>query len=374
MLVSFVAAAGLTEGVEGTASSESEPEYGILSIVSWGTYITYWNYSESSPHFDFVIGAKTELWRQGMWWEKISTGYTDNYGGIIWSVETGRTYKVKVLCDDGHSNKVTHDGWWIPDPLAWESATFTPTGSGHNHFDIAAGTDHVEAWGWYHNVRSAHNWLQSKVGWSCPHVTTYGFADHTDSHGNIMHAHGEYGLKNAAFARHEYAHCVMYHARSGSLPPGHGVQPHYADMNTNPGNAISEGWASFLECAIPNSDTSHLETGVVHVTLGVYVCFADDPFDNDHGDYGDWDGNEVEGAASQIFWDIWDGVNANDKYPAYCSYGDNINQRFDRLWSVILNDDPNSLTEFYTDWCNRFNSGNPDTDLKNVFKNMRILV
>ena len=73
--------------------------------------------------------------------------------------------------------------------------------------------------------------------------------------------------------------------------------------------------------------------------------YADGPFFN--GDYGDWDGNTVEGAVANVLWDINDGVSPTDN-PSWDpdGNGDRIDNEFGTFWAIFRDDKPQSISRF----------------------------
>ncbi len=95
--------------------------------------------------------------------------------------------------------------------------------------------------------------------------------------------------------------------------------------------------------------------------------YADGPFFN--GDYGDWDGNTVEGAVANVLWDIYDGVSSTDN-PSWDpdGNGDLIDNEFGTFWTIFRDDKPQSMVQVYTAWPDKNDS------LRTIFYHARFQV
>jgi hypothetical protein len=156
---------------------------------------------------------------------------------------------------------------------------------------------------------------------------------------------------------------VNYAARGGSFPPsGVAIDIHYPDTEADGGWAFREGWAEFFPCAVDNSTTMY-GGGYGSIETTVY---ADNPFG--HGDYRTlWDGDIVEGAVAQVFWDILDGVSPSD-YPHWDeAYGDHISGEFGQLWHIFLTHKPDNIQDFWEQWTPK------DAKIWAIFHHARIL-
>jgi len=215
--------------------------------------------------------------------------------------------------------------------------------------------DQRECWKIYDDIVDGYFWLLNKTGWSRSEV----YARVTGSWGfSLSLGDGMIIFPGAGWIRetvlHEYGHCINYAARGGSFPPSNYEEnEHYLDTEADWGWAFREGWAEFFTCAVDNNPS--LET----------TTYADGPFG--HGDYGDWDGDCVEGAVAQVFWDIFDGESSFD-HPVWDleGYGDHISNEFAKLWNIFLNYDPNSIHSFWYCWSQK------DIRIWEVFRHARI--
>jgi hypothetical protein len=236
------------------------------------------------------------------------------------------------------------------DVIYWfRSSTYhNVTGGVVNMGSCSVNPNGIMSWVIYDNIVDAYFWLLNQTGWTRSEVYARIETNPTGSYctgdGMIIHPRDGY---DRVVPLHEYAHCVHYEARGGSWP-WKGYHPlRYPDSETDPGWALTEGWAEFFQCAVDNNPILTFGTstyGSLETTI-----YADGALG--HGDYGDWDGNVVEAAVAQVFWDIFDGVNPDD-FPLWdeFAYGDYVPNRFDKLWQVFLNDDPNSLSDVWQSW------------------------
>ncbi|HSV42876.1 MAG TPA: hypothetical protein VLH13_05645, partial [Methanomassiliicoccales archaeon] len=157
---------------------------------------------------------------------------------------------------------------------------------------------------------------------------------------------------------HEYGHSVHFAVRGGSFPEIEGPDPHYLDSESSGPSALVEGWAIFFACAV-EGDANKTSRLSLESTV-----FADSPLFN--GDYGDWDGNEVEGAVANVLWDIYDGISADDHPPWDRSgHGDGIDNEFSTFWKIFIEDRPESMDDVWAAWENK------NASLAYVFRHAR---
>ncbi len=358
---------------------------GSVQATSTTWTVTFKYHDERvTPHNDtYCVGAKVTVFKQGRYGlDPVVSGYTNSQGAVAFSVTTPLQYIARIYCDDEHTNKVSHVGFLLSEPLSWDTDWTNPVTNPTTTKTIGPSDDHYNAWTWYHAVKRAHEWVETRTGWNCNHVTSYIGSENkdgrTDSYG-YLHEFIDMTSSAAGFdslAWHEYAHALMWFMRGQNQPSGSGVQDHDFPYNTNSGNAICEGWAEFFSYMMINETTpggsvsSNAESGG-YSEFPYFMAWADNPPNNPSWDYGDWDGNEVEGAVMQMLWDIYDGRSASDRYP-YSHGGDNMASGYSRILTVMLNDDPNSAAEFYTRWCNRYCGGYDDYDLLSIYDSCRI--
>lgn len=173
---------------------------------------------------------------------------------------------------------------------------------------------------------------------------------------------------------HEYAHAVMYETYGNKLPPGGGgihaiwSEEIYADDRWMPGNsgfALIEGWAEFMEAVMTGKDSvadispcdkegdgTHGNCNLINDSGWDTNCTGDTCYYNIEknewwmgGDYEpDNTGAIVEGAIASIFWDIYDSNNTDELN------GGGISDGFSKIWSIVREDHPNSILEFWDRW------------------------
>lgn len=341
---------------------------GLLSTVTWTIHFRYWNASLSTPANTDLPGARVELWR-GNDWLPSTTSYTSNTGYVTFSVDTAYSYKAKLFADDSHTNKVTIEGNALADPIYWWTDSYSFTGSRSTNWNITSSMDRYQGLSWYCNVRHAHRWLESQVGYDCPLATTYGWAANTMFHyttplnSHLQATGGALTDKNTAY--HEFSHWVMWKISTVWADSSSG---HAMDQDTTQQVAYCEGWAEFFECMVDNEpNLLSLESGPSG------VCWAENPIGN--GDRGDWDGAIVEGAVAQTFWDMYDGTSSTDKY-AWSHSGDNYQApSFASIFNLIdyYDSQIQTILDFYAKWIANYNSGLDYYDLKTVLDTNRIV-
>ena len=318
----------------------------------------YWFYKDLVGANRPVRQAKVELYAAGTPADALlartsvrNNGYYEfppvsNNGS---SPESGRNIYVRLYCES-YPYYIVKIG---------ESGGLTPTWFDTDvHYNVSDGYHDMgtwvvteaharESWAAYDCIIDSYFWLLNKTGWSRWTVRVT-----TQDPGGLSLCLGDQIIlaPTAGWYRdtviHEYGHCVNYAARGGSFPPsGVTIDIHYPDTEADGGWAFREGWAEFFPCAVDNT-TVMCGGGYGSIETTVY---ADNPFG--HGNYhAIWDGNVVEGAVAQVFWDIFDGISPSD-YPYWDEpYGDYISNGFDQLWHVFLTHDPNNIQEFWAQW------------------------
>jgi hypothetical protein len=277
--------------------------------ASWS--VTGW--TNGTGYFDFVVANSAsgrspmlDLIAEGNWdWKG-----TDSYGAQYW-------WSTGVLATN------VADGW------LWTNYGLSP---GNNN-DILQAGDAV-----YSETQMIYDWtgwMRSKVTIRWPQETS-------------VHSHGDYidlppkttTSWNHISVQHEEAHCVMW-ALYGAWPAGSGPDPHYMWSESSGGFAITEGWALFMMCAVDNNPNN---------VIGSYNGHGGNIETNDWFNCqtnGNMDGNIIEGSTASILWDIFDPQNtAGDK--------DYLNRGFADIFTVMQNDKPQNMLDFWNDWAARW--------------------
>ncbi|MCG7845207.1 MAG: prealbumin-like fold domain-containing protein, partial [Methanomassiliicoccales archaeon] len=306
-------------------------------------------------------GASVELRKLGLAsYRTVQEGHTDEEGTIAFKNVSDGTYLVHIETDDDRWVRV-HDGnRALASNYYWNTQQFSV--SSDRMLDYRISDQTRGAWAIYHDLRDGGEWLWGQTGWQRSQVTViWPEGDWPHSHGDEIHIPSDEYLADAVWRRdislHEYAHCVHYELRGGSFPDGDGPDPHYVDSESTPGFAFTEGWAQFFERAV-DGDPERIDGTSLESTI-----FADGPFGN--GDDGDMDGSRVEGAVANIFWDIFDGVDPEDR-PSGNSRGDNVDRQFIVLWDIMYHYMPEDISDIKRAWPVR------TADVQAVFLNARI--
>jgi hypothetical protein len=124
---------------------------------------------------------------------------------------------------------------------------------------------------------------------------------------------------------HEYGHAV--HAKTlliGWLPGWPDWRQHGSCTESNPGFALTEGWAEFFQASFGEGtpDPAFEDGGTPPFWMGCDVQYPEGTYINTPTNTGE----KVEGAVTCVFWDLYDG--AND---------DGVDSKFSKLWAVFLN-------------------------------------
>jgi len=332
------------------------------TTLVWG----YWYYKDGSGNIKPVRYATVKIWDEDTFGDDLlATTYTDANGYYSAVIDNndgeGGTQDVYIEVyteTQAVIVKTTDNKVYV---------TYTST-----TYDIPDGTWYAGSWlvadsqrgGFFimDTVIDGYQWLDNQVGWTRSQVTAYWPAANADdaySTGDAFYIGSNYQFSRPTIL-HEYAHCIHYEANGGSFPPGSGPSPHYMDSESSGGFALTEGWAEFFPCAVDNTPDCPWG-GSLESTV-----YADGPFG--HGDYGDWDGDIVEGAVANIFWDIFDGVSSSD-HPSWSNYGDYIDGQFSKLWNILLNYRPQDINEFWDYWISLYGA---DANIWGIFYNARI--
>jgi hypothetical protein len=195
----------------------------------------------------------------------------------------------------------------------------------------------------YNRIIEASDWLYSKVGWRRTQVAVYypndlngnlDVSGYCDSLGflwengiipglalpNHIYIPNDYwagGTYSDEAIIHEYGHAIMDSLYSG-IPRGSYSGTHYWGQATDTTFAFVEGWANFFACAVRGSS----------------YCLGYDAERND------WpQGDNVEGAVTGIFWDIFDGSSDGR---------DSLSLGVDETFNILRYRKPSTIHEFWT--------------------------
>jgi hypothetical protein len=356
--------------------SNVSPKYVGESAGNVTVYGT-WYYEDQYGRLKPVRYATVQLWADAVPSDVyLATTYVQSDGYYVFpviannngSLTDGYNVYVKLFCDSSQYEMVrvvlSQNDVRKPPATYWSQTDiqYNVTDGYHDMGRWVVTGDKRECWAIYDGVVDGYFWLLNQVGWHRSKVlaTAQDRGSGSYSTGNGMVFYVGDGWDRDTIL-HEYGHCVQYAAREGSFPPKVGPDEHYPDSETECGWAICEGWAEFFPCAVDNT------TLMVGGRFGSIesTTFANGIFG--HGDSGDWDGDIVEGAVAQVFWDIFDGVSPND-YPLWDEpYGDCISNEFGKLWSIFLNHDPDNIHDFWAQWTPK------DASIWAVFHHARII-
>ena len=191
-------------------------------------------------------------------------------------------------------------------------------------------------------VYAEMQWVFDRVGWDRSKVTVRWPRE------DWPHSHGDYidlpaaGWDHAS-VQHEDGHCIMWTLMGNSWPNGWTGGDHWIGMEDTVQNAWTEGWAEFMEAAVDN-DPNNLQGNWQNVETNTWFNWVDT---------GDMDGANIEGEVASILWDINDPVNiVGDDDHLYWGY--------DEIFTVLrygdagVDDNPNSILEFWDDWLSRW--------------------
>jgi hypothetical protein len=269
-----------------------------------GFSISQWTTADG--HFDFIITNPYPLHRspildfiaEGEWdWKTVNDA-----GAQYW-------WSTGVLAYD------VYDGW------VYEN---NGIGAGSSNEALQAGDA----------VYAEAQWVFDRTGWMRSKVTIkWPSGDWPQTNGNTIFLPSKSTAGwNHVSVQHEEGHCVMY-ALYGHWPPGTGPSPHYIVSESSYGFAMCEGWAEFMQAAVDNNPNNCADVGQNIETNDWYNYY----------DSTDMDGAIVEGSVASIFWDINDPVDiAGDN--------DHMGWGFDEIFTVMQNDQPDTILEFWNDW------------------------
>ena len=150
---------------------------------------------------------------------------------------------------------------------------------------------------------------------------------------------------------HEYGHAAMmaaYGYNYNAVPRGKYQGGHRLETVSDQGFAMSEGWAEFLEAAVDNralNVTGRWEEQFPNIETNSWWTGSND------GSGENRDGGVVEGAVASILWDIFDTEDSIDLTPD--EDDDELENRFDLLWKILIEDHPKTITDVGMGWRKR---------------------
>lgn len=364
---SAVEATRIADSVDDQVVSDTGPDIVVPSATSDSLTLTArFNYtSEDGSDVLPCAGAKVQLWRVNVHDSFVErNGTTDNYGTVHFIGVSAGLVELRVSAWDGKYVEVRDATTSVPMSIyEWSTEEFwVNTTSTIDHLITG---DERAAWSAFEAARMGAIWIKNRTGYDMSKVSiNWPSGTWPSSSGSVIDVPDGGGhIWNQGTILHEYGHCVHFAIRGGSFPYSEGVDPHYIDSVSNGPFALTEGWAEFFERAVigdPNrSDTSNLESTV----------YADGPFYSENSDYGDYDGNIVEGAVANVLWDIMDGVSVTDN-PSWDPHGngDMVDDEFNVFWEIFLNDKPQTMYEVYSSWPDKNDS------LRTIFYHARFQI
>ncbi len=307
-------------------------------------------------------GGLVQLWRVGAHSSFVErNGTTDGIGKVTFTNLTAGQFELTISTSDQRFVEVRDTTILSNSVYEWSTGVFTLSSSSTINHRIT--NEDRGAWSAFEAARAGALWIKDQTGFEMNEVTiNWPSGTWPSSSGTVIDIPAEDGhIWDQGTILHEYGHCIHYTVRGGSFPYTEGLDPHYIDSVSNGPFAITEGWAEFFERAVIDnpvrSDGSNMESTV----------YADGPFFN--GDYGDWDGNIVEGAVANVIWDIYDGVSATDN-PTWDpeGNGDQIDNEFGTFWNIFRDDKPQSMSQIYNAWPEKNDS------LRTIFYHARFQV
>ncbi len=331
--------------------------------------------------------------------------FTDDMGYVLFTdINENQLYAAWISADDYRVTRVQTE--FPGSTYSWSTQYRNPDQTWRLNFDLEIDLDNRGAWEIYHNILDVYDWLvlpepmgrgvdlsfrsQVTVRWPIPlHILPDDQVPH--SHGDEIHVwDGGNWLGSIWFrwmAIHEYAHCIHWAARDNSFPPERGNLDEdevghtlYSELAV--GDALAEGWADFLMCAVDNDPELPVRIRYESIESYTYAdggyingIYFGDPDPANPTEVVDWDGRNVEGAIAQVFWDIWDGYDEDD-CPEWLrdlrpgsQWGDRVVSRFDRLWTILVDHDPDNIDDFWNTWVDLYGLS---TDMWAVFYQARI--
>lgn len=312
--------------------------------------------------------------------EYVGSSYTDGAGFVEFNnLEPGQYYKVRLYSET--SSNSGYDAAWVTGPGQVDTDhRFTLSSDWielNEDKEILYQTEETcgkaffllnyVVWA-YHWLEEETGWARSKIGIEWPGDGTYfvPYWDYISVDGLNTLIDGPHGIL------HEYSHAIMYSAYGNDFPDYDDIyDPHYRAMETDPGFALIEGWAEFLPYVfeLPNSIGDHFLYEYLIMETAYFADHVDDGWEDVvPGVSGD--GVIVEGAVGSALLDLVDGESTTD-YPSWSDIeiGDYVSDEFSKLWTIILNDNPDNIMEIWDCWNTRFGT---NTDIWAIFYHQRM--
>lgn len=143
---------------------------------------------------------------------------------------------------------------------------------------------------------------------------------------------------------HEYAHALMYtevyEDDFDNVPNQGSYDGHSISSETDPGFALVEGFAEFMQAAVDDDPTNLGHAGATVETNSWYDLNRSNG-DNPPSDSGEFDGNSVEGSYASIWFDMVDTGNAFD---------DSMTVPMELILLEMNRHKPQSMLDFWRDW------------------------
>ncbi|MCH8290905.1 hypothetical protein IH992_07390 [Candidatus Poribacteria bacterium] len=212
----------------------------------------------------------------------------------------------------------------------------------------------------FNTVQLVHAFLIDRLGWERnrpvqviwpgrSHVSFYQanqFGNQVTSE-TVTIAQGEEAWRRITMF-HEYGHAVMtgaYGYDYNAVPRGTYLGNHRLETVSDAGFAFNEGWAEFMEAAVDNralNVTGQIDQEIPNIESNQWWTGHVD------GEGSNTAGEKVEGAIASILWDIFDTADSIDDQPG--GDDDDIPDRFDLLWEILVSERPQNITEVATAW------------------------
>ena len=225
----------------------------------------------------------------------------------------------------------------------------------------------------------AHDFLTDETGWSRTVIPViwptneggsfYAYYTQGGDFSDEIHIVNTHAWERITML-HEYGHSVMsaaYENDFDRIPTGEYDQPHFVDTVSDPGFALSEGWAEFMEAAVDDNAThlrGYSNRDTPNVEDNAWYTGAVD------GTGSNTDGNIVEGAVASILWDIKDTAQSVDLTPGIDD--DDATDLFRYAWQVFTEDFPQDIRTVGVRWQER-NLPQSDT-IETIFATHGILL